>query len=562
MVESTKLHTFTFIKEREEVQDIIHEMVRENYDETFEKLKNSKLYQQNKIFSIVRILYMISSNRFPVIDLFVRLAHDMNLIPEISKHVGLGIRMGASYFLSRLVDADLLDGNEYELNMNKCFQRYDNNSQNAGEDPVFLSKLIDEDNVDELKEYLLNPSHKINAILFFTHYGDADPISLIEYSALRGAFKCFKFLYINNAKFDPKIMNFAIMGGNSDIVILLEQRNIHPSFSDIVFSIQSHQKIVFDWLVDQFVTKIPNKNDKITKVCFKYEFYHGLNIFSGKVNHETMFKHSLDIDDAEMIDYILANHDINWIVNNRKNYFSYFAKVCSLGYKEVFDVICKYYGSELRYDYVFPDICRSGNLDFIKYFMSKFEFHINIRDCYGFTGLHYAIKNNDFELVKFLIQHPLIDINCQTNSNESPITLAAKNGLDQMLQFLLEIPGIDVNCFFDCYEIDALGYALVNKQFSCAEILLDDPRLELHLQERYNAQHFDIKTGIIMLAIRAENQQIMERILQHRDVTISQNEKDEIKSKFPFIPQKMIESVPLRPPDDEYDNESEMISED
>lgn len=68
-----------------------------------------------------------------------------------------------------------------------------------------------------------------------------------------GAIKCFKYLYINNAKLDKNnSMKYAILGGNSEIIHLIEQRGISLREDYILSAIQSHHIDILDWLIERF----------------------------------------------------------------------------------------------------------------------------------------------------------------------------------------------------------------------------------------------------------------------------------------------------------------------
>lgn len=115
-------------------------------------------------------------------------------------------------------------------------------------------------------------------------------LPLIDLSAFYGL-ACFRFLYINSANLinesrsknnmrrihrgnraigqELTIMQLAIVGGNVDIIQIIEQAGIHPGQSCIQYAIRFHLCEIFDWLADKF----PEHDDFSTE-CFRKEFIH------------------------------------------------------------------------------------------------------------------------------------------------------------------------------------------------------------------------------------------------------------------------------------------------
>ena len=61
----------------------------------------------------------------------------------------------------------------------------------------------------------------------------------------------------------------------------------------------------------------------------------------------------------------------------------------------------------------------------------------NIKDSNGWTALHYACQNGDFDSIKILLNNDA-DINTYSNNQRTPLHLAAKNNYPEIVKYLLE----------------------------------------------------------------------------------------------------------------------------
>lgn len=81
----------------------------------------------------------------------------------------------------------------------------------------------------------------------------------------------------------------------------------------------------------------------------------------------------------------------------------------------------------------------TSNIDAIKKLLHDGDLHIEYRDDYGATLLHYATKENQIELIRVFIKEYGADINAQDKFNLTPLCLATlKNNLD-LMQILLDM---------------------------------------------------------------------------------------------------------------------------
>ncbi|EAY01669.1 hypothetical protein TVAG_384080 [Trichomonas vaginalis G3] len=105
----------------------------------------------------------------------------------------------------------------------------------------FIESFI-EDDLNKLVELTsatnFDYSHKI--------FQDGKSVSLINLSAMYGAIKCFKYLLVHNPDLQD-ICNYAVVGGNTEIIRILKQAGVNFNDTSIV-SLYFRRDELFDWL--------------------------------------------------------------------------------------------------------------------------------------------------------------------------------------------------------------------------------------------------------------------------------------------------------------------------
>ena len=76
--------------------------------------------------------------------------------------------------------------------------------------------------------------------------------SIIEYSAFYGSLKIFKFLWMNNVKISGQLREFAIAGGNYDIIHILESKNVKFDYDCLNKAIQYHHNEIVRYLNETY----------------------------------------------------------------------------------------------------------------------------------------------------------------------------------------------------------------------------------------------------------------------------------------------------------------------
>ena len=155
----------------------------------------------------------------------------------------------------------------------------------SGEPDDEITKLIRHDNVDGFQNIVSNGSFNIEkASIPYNIYEEFDlktQLSYLNYAAAYGSIKIFKYLLLNHCKVDSSTFEYAIYGGNIEIIKIVDQKisendiKLTPNvpapgpsrfgqskvqnnkFKKIEYSIKKHQNDLFDWILEQKLNNDP-----------------------------------------------------------------------------------------------------------------------------------------------------------------------------------------------------------------------------------------------------------------------------------------------------------------
>jgi len=86
----------------------------------------------------------------------------------------------------------------------------------------------------------------------------------------------------------------------------------------------------------------------------------------------------------------------------------------------------------------------NGHLNIVKHLIDKSEARVVDASEFGYTALHYACKNGQLEVCKYICKKG-IDVNIINDEDQTALLLAAKHGKIDVVSFLLTIPHIQIN---------------------------------------------------------------------------------------------------------------------
>ncbi len=121
---------------------------------------------------------------------------------------------------------------------------------------------------------------------------------------------------------------------------------------------------------------------------------------------------------------------------------------------------------------------------------------MNLVNSSGFTALIYAISNEDDEMVELLLTQPSIDINIQGTRKKSALLIACSNGSSKIVQLLLRQESIDVNVRDPYTGITPLIAAVMEQHEEVIELLLKHPKILINTSDvpaRNTALHYALK---------------------------------------------------------------------
>lgn len=297
--------------------------------------------------------------------------------------------------------------------------------------------------------------------------------SLIDYAALIGNVKAFKFLMINGANITKETEKYALMGGDLEIIHLIEQ--YAGGYSEVINDedvlaglINSNREDIFNWLQkfgettkeDIFMAYCRSDNilflaDMLRRI-YPEEFNEAIRGEDSSLREEmlSLFLTELEIDvnavtdeyvqtalisavvkgNIALSEFLINNGaDVNatdgfgetalmWAVTNGNAVLSEF--LISNGA----DVNAKTDGfGETALMWV-------RNVEVAKILIDS-GVDINAVSKYGMTALMYAIRENNVEVAKLLIENGA-DVNIVSNKGETALSLATKEKNDELVKFL------------------------------------------------------------------------------------------------------------------------------
>ncbi|OHT15814.1 hypothetical protein TRFO_42289 [Tritrichomonas foetus] len=257
---------------RSHMKNDIQKRVLKIIDTLFTKYHLNEHFEQITIFNVFNknkntLLYLHQHQKINIVNLFSRLSYAMK-------------RKIVNYFLPEMKAAkvdidDYIKDNQYikthgmkQVEKNK-YSRYmkDRNGCHS-EDPV--AQLIRNDDIDEFIKYITNEGIEINSTIESSGFEINDDLnqslSLIEYASAFGSVKIFKYLLLNTTELSSSLLRYAIIGENSEIITLLEEKNFEYDMECLCIALKYHTKLSY------YTDKIPLEIDLVPKYLQNYNF--------------------------------------------------------------------------------------------------------------------------------------------------------------------------------------------------------------------------------------------------------------------------------------------------
>ena len=236
-------------------------------------------------------------------------------------------------------------------------------------------------------------------------------ISLLDLCCFFASNNCFKYFYINSCKFSSKTNKYCIIGGNYEILQILNQNKI--DFNNCLsFSIEYHQYTISEWLLSNYEVEHVFATDCIP--FYNMQFF----IF----NHYNTF------------------HDYNLLpeyIEPTENESSYIHEFCSIGSFPIVEYLIKN-GHNKEYqdeDRSTPlhIACEEGHFPVVEYLIRN-GCNKESTNIIEFTPLHDACKNGHLPIVEYLVTN---GCSLESESYRAPLHIACKYGHLSIIEYLI-----------------------------------------------------------------------------------------------------------------------------
>ena len=249
---------------------------------------------------------------------------------------------------------------------------------------------IQRDDLVQFQEVISKMNISINMRLPFSFYerflfvnSDDSLPSLIEYSAFFGSINIFKFLWISGAYVDDDLVQYAIAGGNNEIIQYCEEKQLEFDKECLKVAIKFLRNEIAEYIHMNY--GIEYKRSHIIEAISSHNYEMLLNLTSPEDNFINGRKS------------LLINFNDNSI-NKKINVSLPFVFAANRGYLEIAEYLYAYYP----------------------------KLKIDAEDGEQVSAIHYAVLNDRLDIVKFIIEGMIkkegqgsSDRNKDDNENES-----------------------------------------------------------------------------------------------------------------------------------------------
>lgn len=197
-------------------------------------------------------------------------------------------------------------------------------NRHEGENENEICRLIRNDSLDDFISYVnvqKISDKKIPFSIFESNqYLLKNEPSLIEYAAFFGSLKIFKYLLVNNSLLDYPLWEYAIHGRNTEIIHLLEEKELEPPYCayDVVEleAVKCHHNEIARYF-DNIIFN--GQSTSILGLCSSIINFMNYSFFPDEIDNEYVFYFLCKYDQADLVKLVLDDPSymkgIN--VNNR-----------------------------------------------------------------------------------------------------------------------------------------------------------------------------------------------------------------------------------------------------
>lgn len=368
------------------LQELLYNIDERSYKVIITDIQKYLSESSGFIHSLARNIYIFSAHKHNKLKYFINLIKDLegryNIINILKGYIYYGFLVDSRILIKELESIGYFTHDEVEIAKSQfLFNKIEL-------DPKYdlMINAIQHDDLEDLQSITSSPEFNLNIRFGIENPESQDPLlnlshTFIQHACFFGSIRCFKYFMMNDADMTINATTkrrsydsypttaYAIAGGNTEIIRILEQNEIHPKIDDIQYAISHHHADIYFWLLEMFQNQIAE--DTLYK-CIEHEFIPGFLEFNQINDMQRAFDIACKVNLIELVDYILSQQEV------------YLSKGLS-------------YACLSNYVFLAKKLLKYDSLD------------INQSD--GGTPLLNACICGSYELVELILKYPGVDIN-------------------------------------------------------------------------------------------------------------------------------------------------------
>ena len=150
----------------------------------------------------------------------------------------------------------------------------------------------------------------VNDIIYWP-FGQMKKIKMICFCAFLGSLKVFKYMVMNHANIQSDLINYAIAGGNLEIVHTCQQLECEINLSSIEFAIRYFRNEILVWLADNHPNLIQENLRHIVEYAIKYCNPQAFLVFyQNSFENKEVFLDHLNLVNREWLRFFISHDDL------------------------------------------------------------------------------------------------------------------------------------------------------------------------------------------------------------------------------------------------------------